>query len=218
MRIIGLNGSPRRDRNTAKMVQAALDGAQDAGADVKLYDLYSLNFKGCSSCFECKRLGGEVYGRCAINDELTPVLEDVLASDGFFLGSPIYFGDVTASVRAFLERLWFAGLAYNTDRMVVYTRRVPCRLLFTMNAPFEDFNKSLNDSIISAMTRFVGPTELIEAVDTMQFDDYGKYETQMFNVAAKLRRNREVFPKDVKKAYRAGNQLADLPPAKNNIR
>ncbi|MDR0906821.1 MAG: flavodoxin family protein [Oscillospiraceae bacterium] len=214
MRIIGLNGSPRRDRNTAKMVQAALDGAQDAGADVKLYDLYSLNFKGCASCFECKRLGGESYGKCAINDELAPVLDDVLTCDGFFLGSPIYFGDVSADVRAFLERLWFAGLAYNTDHMVVYTRQIPCRLLFTMNAPFEDFNKTLNDSIISAMTRFIGPTELIEAVDTLQFDDYSKYETQMFNVAAKLRRNREVFPTDVKKAYKAGNQLADLAAGK----
>lgn len=210
MRIIGLNTSPRRDWNTAKMVKNALEGAKSAGAEVQFYDLFSMNYKGCASCFGCKRLGAATYGTCALRDELTPVLEDVLSCDGFFLGAPIYFGDVTACARAFLERLWFAGLAYNKEHMVLYKKRVPCRLLFTMNAPFENFHKSLNESVIGAMSAFVGPTELIEATDTLQFDDYSKYETAMFDVPAKLKRHEEVFPEDLKKAYDAGVALAEL--------
>jgi len=208
MKIIGLNGSPRREWNTAQMVKSALDGAKSAGAEVVYYDLFAMDFKGCSSCFGCKRLGGTSYGKCAMRDELTQVLDDVLSSDGFFLGAPIYYGDVTACVRAFLERLWFAGMAYSSGERNLYPKKVPCRLLFTMNAPFENFHKHLNESVVGAMTNLVGPTELIEAVGTKQFDDFSKYETSMFDVPTVLKRHEEVFPLDLEKAYDAGVALA----------
>ena len=208
MRIIGINGSPRRSWNTAKMVQSALDGAASVGAETKCYDLFAMDFRGCSSCFECKRLGGESYARCAMRDDLTPLLEDILTCDGFVLGSPVYFGDVTACVRALLERLWFAGLAYSKDGRQLYERKVPSKLLFTMNAPFENFHKNLNESITGTMERFLGPTELIESVGTRQFDDFAKYETSMFDVPTVMKRHEEVFPLDLKKAFDAGVALA----------
>lgn len=208
MKIIIVNGSPRKDWNTAQMLRSAEAGCRDGGAETVYYDLYDLDFKGCRSCFACKRLGGPSYARCGWQDGLTPVLDDILAGDGLILGSPIYFGDVTADVRALLERLWFAGLAYSRDHKPLYPRRIPVKLIFTMNAPEPNFHRSLNESILGGMERFLGPAELLEAVGTLQFDDYSKYETSMFDVPERQKRHREVFPQDLQKAFALGRSLA----------
>ena len=55
MKIIAINGSPRRNRNTAALLDKALEGAAAAGAETELIHLYPLDFKGCASCFCCKR-------------------------------------------------------------------------------------------------------------------------------------------------------------------
>ena len=75
--------------------------------------LYDLDFKGYTSCFECKLKGGKSYGKCAMNDGLTPILEKLPKTDAFLLGSPIYFGTVTGEMHSFLERLLFQYLVYS---------------------------------------------------------------------------------------------------------
>lgn len=60
MKIIALNGSPRKKWNTATLLQKALEGAVSQGAITELIHLYDLNYKGCISCFACKTLGGKV--------------------------------------------------------------------------------------------------------------------------------------------------------------
>jgi len=207
MKVIGLNGSPRSGWNTAQMVKSVLDGAKSAGADTEYVDLYKLNFRGCASCFECCRIGGESYGKCALNDDLKPLLEKIRQADALVIGSPIYFGDVTACVRALLERLLFQVLQYSRTRMISNDRRIPVRLVFTTNAPQEGFHKTLNEGLIQTIGRFVGDTEIIEANDTLQFPDYSKYESSVFNVEAKLKRHEEVFPKDLERAFNTGVKL-----------
>ena len=71
MKIIAVNGSPRKTWNTATLLHHALDGAASRGADTELVHLYDLDFKGCISCFSCKLKNGGCYGRCAVNDGLT---------------------------------------------------------------------------------------------------------------------------------------------------
>jgi multimeric flavodoxin WrbA len=206
MRVVGINGSPRREWNTAQMVESALRGARDAGAETKLYCLRDISFKGCVSCFACLRLGAPTYGRCSYNDALKPVINDILSADALILGSPVYFFDVTAGTRALLERLWFGGMAYDADRSALYERRIPVKVLLTMNAPKEGFHESLNKSIAAMMSRLVGPTEIIEANDTLQFDDYAKYDASGFDVEAKKRGREERFPKDLERAYETGKE------------
>lgn len=72
-----INGSPRREWNTAQLLKSALRGAAAASMKTNLYHLYDLDFKGCISCFACKLIGGSSYGRCAVQDGLTPVLEEI---------------------------------------------------------------------------------------------------------------------------------------------
>ena len=209
MKVLAINGSPRKTWNTAQMLESALDGCRDTGAETKLVHLIDLHFKGCISCFGCKRLGGPSYGKCAMRDDLTSVLEEVWDADALIVGSPVYFSDVTADLRGFLERLWFAGLMYNKEHMIRNPKRLPVGIIFTTNAPQENFHKALNESLTNIMNGFIGPAELIEANDTLQFDDYSKYDASMFDVEAKIKRHDEVFPQDLIRAYELGKRTIE---------
>lgn len=191
------------------MLESALSGCREAGAQTKLVNLYDLNYKGCISCFGCKRLGGSSYAKCAMRDDLTAVLNDVWASDALIVGSPVYFSDVSAQLRAFLERLWFAGLMYNKEHMVRNPKQMPVKIILTMNAPFENFHKELNESLVKIMNSFIGPAELLEATNTLQFDDYSKYDVPMFDVEAKHKRHKEVFPQDLQNAFNMGKRAVE---------
>ncbi len=71
-KLIAINGSPRKNWNTAQLLKEAVRGAKDAGAEAEIVDLYSLTFKGCTSCFYCK-LKSKEHGTCAMKDDLTPI-------------------------------------------------------------------------------------------------------------------------------------------------
>ena len=124
MKVIAVNGSPRKSWNTATLLQKALDGAKSMGADTEFIHLYDLNFKGCISCFACKRKDSRRIGHCAMKDDLTNVLEKILDCDVLLLGSPIYFGNITGEMRSFLERLLFSNLTYNTGHGSVFQGKV----------------------------------------------------------------------------------------------
>ena len=65
-KVMIINGSPRKNFNTAKMLKEAARGAEDAGAETEIINLYDLSFKGCISCLVCKRKGVEQKGLCKI--------------------------------------------------------------------------------------------------------------------------------------------------------
>ena len=92
-KVYAINCSPRKNWNTAKVLESALKGAADAGAETKLIHLVDLKFSGCVSCFVCKRKDRDSTGMCAFNDALTPVLEEICKGDGLIIGTPVYFGD-----------------------------------------------------------------------------------------------------------------------------
>ena len=84
-----INGSPRKNGNTAQLLKRAMDGAREAGAEVELVNLYDriLNYKGCMSCFACKIKGGR-KGICSFKDDLQPIMEKVMEADVLVCGSP----------------------------------------------------------------------------------------------------------------------------------
>lgn len=75
MTIIGINGSPRKNWNTATLLTNALEGAASQGAVTELVHLYDLDYKGCISCFACKNIDVPHNGRCALKDGLSPLLK-----------------------------------------------------------------------------------------------------------------------------------------------
>ena len=107
-RIMIIDGGPRKNMNTAAMCEKFAEGARDAGVEVKIVRLYDLDYKGCRSCMACKLKNAHLPS-CRFPDGLSDVLAECASADGLVMASPIYFGEVTAQLRAFFERLTFPG-------------------------------------------------------------------------------------------------------------
>ena len=212
MKLMAINGSPRKKWNTATLLAKALEGAASQGAETELVHLYDSAFKGCISCFACKTKDGRSYGRCAVRDELAPLYARIEKADGLILGSPIYLGDVTGQMRSFLERLVFPYLVYSNDPQTLFPRRIPVAFIYTMGAPEEMTRQMGYDRLFSRnemiMQRIFGPTESLMSYDTLQFDDYSKYVAPRFDPKAKAERRKTVFPEDCRKAFEMGASLA----------
>jgi multimeric flavodoxin WrbA len=211
MVVIGVNGSPRKGWNTHILVEEALKGASSKGAETELVNLYDLQFKGCISCFECKRQGGRSLGRCAVKDELWPVLDKIDRCDALVVGSPIYIGEVTASVRAFVERLTFQYISYGKDQPPSFTRKIPVGLIYTMNVP-EAFLDQVGytakfKEYEGLFGRVFGSARTLLSTETWQTTDYGKYGITMVSEEDRRKRREEVFPLDRAKAFDLGAGL-----------
>ena len=113
MKALFVNGGPRRNGNTMDMINSAMKGAADAGAETELIHLFDYDFHGCRSCFACKLKNAKTNGVCAIKDELRPVLEKAIEADVIVIGSPVFLSNPTGETKAFLDRLVFAPLSYN---------------------------------------------------------------------------------------------------------
>ncbi len=211
MKILALNGSPRKNWNTAQLLDKTLAGAASQGAETELIHLGDLSFKGCISCFACKRLGSLSYGKCALSDELTPVLHKIEQIDALVLGSPIYLGAASSAMRACLERLLFQYLVYDDKYSSLFTRRIATAMIYTMGVPEELMITMGYESHFriteTLMNRILGTVEALYVTDTYQFDDYAKYMAPRFDPAAKAKRRKEQFPLDCQKAYELGLHL-----------
>lgn len=141
MKVFAFNGSPRKEWNTATLLKKALEGAESQGAETELVHLYDLNYKGCISCFSCKTIGGESYGRCAVKDDLTDIFEGIIKSDAIILGSPIYFGTVSGEMRSFMERLMFPNLTYTNPTRTLFPKKIKTGFIYTMNITEEQLKE-----------------------------------------------------------------------------
>lgn len=212
MNVIGINGSPRKQWNTATLVTKALEGAASRGATTELFHLYDLNFKGCISCFACKTRGGKSYGKCVLNDDLAPILEKIASADALVIGSPIYFGTVTGETRSFIERLLFPYLTYTVPYGTLFPKKIKTALIYTMNVP-EGVSKEYGyEQIFNTSERYMqmllGSAETLCAFDTCQVDDYSKFVIESFDPNHKARRRAEVLPLECDRALELGMRLA----------
>lgn len=211
MKAIAVNGSPRKNWNTGTLLQKALDGAASVGAQTEMIHLYDLKYRGCISCFACKRKGGTL-GRCAMQDDLTNILEKLTRCDVLLLGTPIYFSNITGMMLSFLERLLFSTMTYNTGYRSTFQGKLLSGFIYTMNVPSDIMEKlgynTLFNHYKSLLERLGGPSEILVSNDTYQFDDYSKYEASMFNEEHKAQVRAEQFPIDCQKAFEMGARLA----------
>jgi multimeric flavodoxin WrbA len=209
MKILAICGAANKNRNTATMLKKAFDGAMNVpGAEGETVYLYDLNFRGCIGCHSCKLLDENKFARCAVRDELTPVLEKAIEADVLLIGSPIYFSDITGETRSFLERFLFPGITYNKEKTPAYPKRPNIGWVLTMNAPGE-YYKDFFAGMVGLAEHTVGnKSEYVIAYHTRQFEDYSKYAASMFDVDMIIKRHAEQFPKDCEAAYEMGKRLA----------
>lgn len=214
MKVLAVNGSPRKKWNTAALLNKALEGAAAQGAETELIHLYNLNFKGCMSCFACKTKGGKSYGKCAANDDLTPILKKVEAADSIILGSPIYFGTVSGEMKSFMERLMFPYITYTDPYQSLFPKKINVGLIYTMNITEEQMKDYGLEQYLGfnemRMRMIFGASETICSFDTYQFEDYSTVVSDRFDPEKKASRRKEVFPDDCKKAFALGERLARI--------
>jgi multimeric flavodoxin WrbA len=211
MKLIAFNGSPRKEWNTATLLNKALEGAAAHGAETELIHLYDLKYQGCISCFACKEKGGKSYGRCVVRDDLTPIFKRLEAAGAVLFGSPIYLGNITGEMQSFLERLIFPYLPYTDPPASLFPKKVRSGFIYTMGVPEELVEKAGYLERFAAreqtLARIFGSSETLLSCDTYQFDDYAKVVATRFNAAEKLKRRQEVFPADCRKAFELGARL-----------
>ena len=208
MKTIILNGSPRKNWNTATILKEAQRGAESAGAETEYIDLYDLSYTGCRSCLACKRKNAERC-RCFWKDDLSPVIDRIFAADSLIIGSPIYLGDVTSQVHALLERLHFCALSYD-DYSNYFTGKVNVGIILTMNAPKAMYNigyRKKAKEIAQSFRALNGTVEVYACCDTLQVSDYSKFNMAGFDEAHKKRMREEQFPLDLKEAFSLGARL-----------
>lgn len=206
MKTVIVNASPRKNRNTAKILQEVKRGAEDAGHEVLYTDLYDLQFTGCRSCLGCKRKGIAKPCRCYIKDELSPILEEIWQADCLIIGSPIYFGQPTGELRSFLERVCFPPLSYN-DYSSLFPGKVDVTVFLTMNTPLDAFEEGMRPAMEAYFDPFSflnGSVEIIPVCDTLQVDDYSRYEMNSFSEEHKKAVHDHDFPAALQSAYEVG--------------
>ncbi|AKN29829.1 flavodoxin [Clostridium carboxidivorans P7] len=212
MKVIAINGSPRKDHNTATLLNKVLEGAASQGAETEIIHLYDLNFKGCISCFTCKLKEGKNYGKCIIKDDLSPVLKKLHIADAVVLGSPIYLNNITGETRSFMERLFFPLIEY-TNHPTLLPRNIPTALIYTMNISEEKMKNIHLDKYLESnellFKKFFGKCKTLYCTDTYQFNDYSKVVSDKFDHEKKLKRHKEIFPKDCAKAFDIGTEFVN---------
>lgn len=100
MKIIGIQSSPRgKNSNTLKLLEAALEGAVEEGADIEYIDIAKMKIKYCNACNSCHHTG-----ECATKDDFPNVLSKLLSADGIIWSSPNYITNITAQLKTLFDR------------------------------------------------------------------------------------------------------------------
>ena len=105
MKVLAINGSPRKEGNTAGMLNTVLEVCAKAGHETELYAAGGRPVHGCRACNGC----GSHIGRCAIDDWVNEVYKKMKAADAIVIGSPTYFSDLTPETKAIIDRCGYVS-------------------------------------------------------------------------------------------------------------
>jgi multimeric flavodoxin WrbA len=211
MQVIFFNGSPRNNGTTAALLKKAQEGAASQSAKTEFIQLNRIKMQGCQACYSCKKRGGKSFGKCALVDGMTPLYPKIENADAIFLGSPIYFGTITAAAKAFVERL-YPYLSYK-DRVSLFPRKIHVGLFFTMGVTEPEMEKEYLPNLQffqKILSDILGPAEVIISTDTLHVPDYREIVADWMEKQAgrKLEHQRKVFPLDCAKAFEMGARFA----------
>ena len=100
-KIVVLNGSPHVNGCTSALANEVVKSAEQMGAEVSSYHLNNMNIRGCQGCFKCMQTG-----RCAIQDDMQPIYDDIAEADGIVLASPVYMWSMSSQLKTAVDRLF----------------------------------------------------------------------------------------------------------------
>lgn len=107
MKVVGFNGSPRKDGNTGILIHKVFRELEQEGVETELVQLSHKKIHGCIACYKCVENKDR---RCAVNDDAAnEYIEKITQAQGVVMGSPVYFMDVTPEMKALIDRAGFVS-------------------------------------------------------------------------------------------------------------
>ncbi|MDR0930363.1 MAG: flavodoxin family protein [Clostridiales bacterium] len=150
-KLLVINGSPRKNGNTARMLKTITDYCDKAGVETEFFQAGGNMVHGCIACGKC----AEHKGECTFGDDfINELYQKVKAADAIVIGSPTYYGDVTTEVKALMDRIGFISgrdgrpLSRKIGAAVVSVRR--CGGMHTLDTINHFYG--INDMIVPGST------------------------------------------------------------------
>ena len=152
MKVIAINGSPRKNGNTSTLIQAVFEELNAQGIETEEINVGTKNFRGCLACMKCAE---KLDGHCIIkNDSLNEIIDKMREANGIILGSPVYCADISGQIKSFIDRVSFVS-AVNGNIM---TRKVGASVLAVRRAGALTAFHSLNSFFTILEMVVVGST------------------------------------------------------------
>lgn len=218
MNIVMVNGSPRRDGSTAKLLCAAVDGAKSVAGEnvnVERIDVYSKPYMGCKSCLACKLPAMQGKG-CVVTDEMTADIKKAEAADVLLMGTPVYFFSESSGFKAFYERLLYPYKSYLPQVKTLFPRQIQAGIIYTMNMAQESFENaspylekpSICQPTVKLAAELVGTCEAMVVHGTLRTPNFERYVIDVETERVKAEKVLQTFPAQLQAAYELGAKLA----------
>lgn len=150
MKVVAFNGSARKDGNTAILLNTVLEEMKVRNITTELVQLSGQNLRGCIACYECFKRKDRM---CAVTaDPMNEYIAKMIDADGILLGSPTYFADTSANMKALIERCGMVARA-NAD---IYQRKVGASVVAVRRAGASHVFSSLNYFFLISQMVVVG--------------------------------------------------------------
>lgn len=133
MKVLFINGSPRKGGNTTIAIEEMVKVFEAEGVETEVVRVGDQAVRGCVSCYGCRKLG-----KCVFDDVVNEIAEKLKDADGLVIASPVYFGSANGTLISCLDRLFYsnrASLSMKVGASVVVARRGGC------SATFDELNK-----------------------------------------------------------------------------
>ncbi len=207
-KIIALNGSGRKNGNSAALLDAFLEGVKEVntGAEIERIDIFDLDYKGCRGCHGCELKDRKERG-CIQKDGAWELLNRMREADGIVYSSPVFFWELTAQLRALLERYIYPGMLHHHQEIfAIYNMYQP---EYVSENSFEPHAATV-EHMIRGFLRNVGYGELIinqtKTWDNETAKKFARYSETSEAQADAVHRMR--WPKDLGAAKAAGAEFA----------
>ena len=120
MKVLLINGCPRKDECTNRALKEVIKGLESEGVQGDIFWIGTKPISGCLSCFQC-----QTKGECVLNDIVNEFNKKAKDYDGFIFGSPVYYGSANGSLSSFMDRAFFSEFAskgYQAEKTYFYLK------------------------------------------------------------------------------------------------
>jgi multimeric flavodoxin WrbA len=160
MKVVGINGSARKDGNTSILIRKVFDELDAEGIETRLVNLGPQSVNGCLACMKCFE---NKDGHCVQDkDALNEWLDEMVTADGIILGTPVYFANISGQIKCFLDRAWMVARANDN----LFKRKVGAAVVAARRAGAV--------TAFHALNTYFGISEMVIAGSTYWNMGYGR--------------------------------------------